>query len=130
MYPLKFNFCVNNYVKNYINLIVCRLFPAASDAGPKKGGRKSAAAARGKAVKKQVHPIQLDNNGRPIFPIVVGNLSVYSLGDVIIDRPGYHTEEMIFPVGFCSCRVYGSILDPEQQCVYTCKIIDGGLYPV
>ncbi|XP_065341193.1 transforming growth factor beta regulator 1 isoform X2 [Cloeon dipterum] len=103
--------------------------PAGSENVTKKGARKQTTA-RGKAVKKLVHPILLDATGRPIFPIVVGNLSVYSLGDVITDRSGYHTEEMIFPVGFCSCRVYGSIMNPEQQCVYTCKIIDGGPQPL
>ncbi|XP_059475083.1 transforming growth factor beta regulator 1 isoform X2 [Neocloeon triangulifer] len=103
--------------------------PVVPEVQAKKGGRKSATA-RGKVVKKLVHPIQLDGTGRPIFPIDVGNLSVYSLGDVITDRSGYHTEEMIFPVGFCSCRVYGSILNPEQQCIYTCKILDNGPYPI
>ena len=48
---------------------------------------------------------------------------------VVSDRPDYHSEDLIFPVGFCSTRVYGSLKDPEKKCVYTCKILDGGTAP-
>lgn len=48
---------------------------------------------------------------------------------VVSDRLDYHSEDLIFPVGFCSTRVYGSLKDPEKKCVYTCKILDGGTAP-
>jgi hypothetical protein len=48
---------------------------------------------------------------------------------VVSDRPDYHSEDLIFPVGYCSTRVYGSLKDPERKCVYTCKIVDGGTAP-
>lgn len=32
--------------------------------------------------KKIVHPIPLDITGRPVFPIVLGGLTVHSLGEV------------------------------------------------
>ncbi|XP_067009940.2 transforming growth factor beta regulator 1 isoform X2 [Anabrus simplex] len=79
--------------------------------------------------KKMVQPIPLDMTGRPVFPIVLGGPTVHSLGEVVSDRPDYHTEEFIFPVGFCSTRVYGSLRDPEKKCVYTCKVLDGGSSP-
>jgi hypothetical protein len=79
--------------------------------------------------KKIVQPIPLDITGRPVFPIVLGGLTVHSLGEVVSDRPDYHSEDLIFPVGFCSTRVYGSLKDPEKKCVYTCKILDGGTAP-
>lgn len=79
--------------------------------------------------KKIVHPIPLDITGRPVFPIVLGGLTVHSLGEVVSDRPDYHSEDLIFPVGYCSTRVYGSLKDPERKCVYTCKIVDGGTAP-
>ncbi|KAG8229500.1 hypothetical protein J437_LFUL004906, partial [Ladona fulva] len=80
-------------------------------------------------MKKIVQSIPLDITGRPVFPIVLGGLTVHSLGEVVSDRSGYHTEELIYPVGFCSTRVYGSLKDPERKCVYTCKILDGGSSP-
>lgn len=79
--------------------------------------------------KRLVQLIPLDPSGRPIFPICFGNLTVHSLGEVISDKPMYHTTDLIFPVGFVSTRVYGSLRDPSKKCMYTCKISDGGNVP-
>lgn len=81
--------------------------------------------------KKQIiQTISVDTMGRPIYPIHMGpNLSVYDLGTVVFDRPGYHTENWIYPVGYIATRIYGNIKEPEKKCVYTCKITDGGDYP-
>ncbi|XP_039284820.1 transforming growth factor beta regulator 1 [Nilaparvata lugens] len=78
--------------------------------------------------KKLVAPIPLDNCGRPIFPIHLGDLKVHSIGEVS-DRPEFHNEDYIFPIGYCSTRQYGSVNDPEKSCVYTCKVMDGGAQP-
>lgn len=78
--------------------------------------------------KKLVNSIPLDANGKPIFPIVLGDFTVHSLGEVC-DKIEYHTDELIYPVGYCSTRIYGSLKDPEKQCVYTCKVMDGGQAP-
>ncbi|XP_014204535.1 transforming growth factor beta regulator 1 [Copidosoma floridanum] len=82
-----------------------------------------------KISKKVVQLIPLDVNGRPIFPISLGDLTVYSLGDVVTDRIAYHTEDLIFPVGYCSTRVYASLKDVRMKSLYTCKILDGGMKP-
>nr|CAD7264101.1 unnamed protein product [Timema shepardi] len=95
--------------------------PVKSNSKPKKTSTPKA--------KKIVQPITLDMTGRPVFPIVLGGLTIHSLGEVVSDRPDYHSEELIFPVGFCSSRMYGSLKDPEKKCVYTCKILDGGYSP-
>lgn len=79
--------------------------------------------------KKYVHPIPLDSTGRPIFPIDLGRLTVHSLGEVVSDRPEFHSEESIFPVGFVSTRIYGSLKDPTIRCVYTNKISDDNGLP-
>lgn len=34
--------------------------------------------------RKLVRPIPLDSSGRPVFPIVLGGLTVYSLGEVSV----------------------------------------------
>lgn len=82
-----------------------------------------------KTTRKVVQLIPLDVHGRPIFPISLGDLTVYSLGDVVADRPAYHTEDYIFPVGYCSTRVYASLKDARMKSLYTCKILDGGMKP-
>uniref|UniRef100_A0A1B6CYL5 INO80 complex subunit E N-terminal domain-containing protein n=1 Tax=Clastoptera arizonana TaxID=38151 RepID=A0A1B6CYL5_9HEMI len=79
--------------------------------------------------KKLLHQIPLDSAGRPVFPISLGDFTVHSLGEIVSDRSDYYTDDLIFPVGYCSSRIYGSIKDPDKQCVYTCKVIDGGLSP-
>ncbi|XP_008424213.1 transforming growth factor beta regulator 1 isoform X1 [Poecilia reticulata] len=79
--------------------------------------------------RRLVQPIPLDSSGRPVFPIVLGGLTVYSLGEIITDRTLFYDECAIYPVGFCSTRVYASMKHPEQQCLYTCQIKDGGTGP-
>ncbi|XP_076702348.1 transforming growth factor beta regulator 1 isoform X5 [Callospermophilus lateralis] len=79
--------------------------------------------------RKLVQPIALDPSGRPVFPIGLGGLTVYSLGEIITDRPGFHDENTIYPVGYCSTRVYASMKCPDQKCLYTCQIKDGGVQP-
>ncbi|PWA20239.1 hypothetical protein CCH79_00003609 [Gambusia affinis] len=79
--------------------------------------------------RRLVQPIPLDSSGRPLFPIVLGGLTVYSLGEIITDRTLFYDECAIYPVGFCSTRVYASMKHPELQCLYTCQIKDGGTGP-
>ncbi|XP_048024650.1 transforming growth factor beta regulator 1 isoform X1 [Megalobrama amblycephala] len=80
-------------------------------------------------VRKLVQPISLDSSGRPLFPIVLGGLTVYSLGEIITDRALFHDDTAIYPVGFCSTRVFASMKNPDQKCLYTCQIKDGGQGP-
>lgn len=82
-----------------------------------------------KTARKVVQLIPLDVHGRPIFPIQLGDLTVYSLGEVVSDRIAYHTEDLIYPVGYCSTRVYASLRDARAKSLYTCKILDGGPKP-
>ncbi|XP_075462949.1 transforming growth factor beta regulator 1 isoform X2 [Ascaphus truei] len=79
--------------------------------------------------RKWVQPIPLDPSGRPVFPIILGGLTIYSLGEIISDRIGFHDKVTIYPVGFCSTRVYVSMRNPDQKCLYTCQIKDGGTGP-
>jgi len=44
----------------------------------------------------------------------------------IIPLPGYYTVDHIYPVGFCSTRLYLSISGTCQMCLYTCKVSDSG----
>lgn len=81
------------------------------------------------APRRWVQPILLDPCGRPVFPIVIDGLTVYSLGEIVSDRSGFHDRSAIYPVGFCSTRVYVSMRNPEQKCLYTCQIKDGWTRP-
>lgn len=74
--------------------------------------------------KKLVQPIPLDSTGRPVFPIELGSLTIHSLGEVLSERKEFHCEDAIYPVGYVSTRIYGSLKDPTTKCIYTCKISD------
>ncbi|XP_078055901.1 transforming growth factor beta regulator 1 isoform X2 [Mustelus asterias] len=97
------------------------------DDGLKKVSKKKRT--RDRSIRKLVQPIPLDSCGRPIFPIVLGGLTIYSLGEIIADRSGFCDETAIYPVGFCSTRVYASMKNPNHKCLYTCQIKDGGTGP-
>ncbi|XP_014661966.1 PREDICTED: transforming growth factor beta regulator 1-like isoform X2 [Priapulus caudatus] len=76
-----------------------------------------------------VQQIPLDDVGRPLFPIVVDGLTVHSLGEIVHDRQAFHTEQHIYPVGFCSSRTFDDVKNLGRKCLYTCKILDGGEVP-
>lgn len=80
--------------------------------------------------RKTLVPVPVDSSGLPVFPVNLGSLSVHSLGEIITDRLTFHDEDLIYPVGFCSTRVYGSLSDPTSPCIYTCMILDGGNAPM
>lgn len=49
---------------------------------------------------------------------------------IVYDRPGFHSVANIYPEGFCSTRVYVDVNNPDNRCLYTCKISDGGKGPI
>ncbi|KAI9336638.1 F/Y-rich N-terminus-domain-containing protein, partial [Zopfochytrium polystomum] len=67
--------------------------------------------------------------GRPQLPIVVGVITILELGTIVWDRPAYHSERYIYPVGFKSSRQYLSIVDPNATVTYTCTIVEAGDAP-
>lgn len=57
--------------------------------------------------RKVVQPIPLDSSGRPVFPIVLGGLTVYSLGEVSVALPpslsGSVGGESVFDLNCLNC---------------------------
>lgn len=90
---------------------------------PKKGSKSQ-------PTKKVIPPLQLDSLGRPVFPLNIGDLTIHSIGEIVVDRPGFHSMSNIYPEGFCSTRVYIDVHNADNRCLYTCKISDGGKGPV
>ncbi|XP_026671913.1 transforming growth factor beta regulator 1 isoform X2 [Ceratina calcarata] len=121
---------LNNINPGSFNAECCTPKKAAKKRGSTDGSETKAKAKRyNKTARKVVQLIPLDVHGRPIFPISLGDLTVYSLGEVVSDRIAYHTEDLIYPVGYCSTRVYASLRDVRTKSLYTCKILDGGPKP-
>ncbi|KAG2374521.1 hypothetical protein C9374_010805 [Naegleria lovaniensis] len=79
---------------------------------------------------KRVVEVQRDRYGNIVFPIPLGALTVLALGKVVYDRPTFHTDKYIWPVGYKSTRYYTSVKDTNKRCLYTCEIKDGGEAPI
>ncbi|KAG0334206.1 hypothetical protein BG000_008519 [Podila horticola] len=78
---------------------------------------------------RKVIALERDENGQVKFPVTIGIIKVISLGRVIHDREAFHNERYIWPVGYKMSRSYNSMVDPTQQTVYTCSVIDDGDAP-
>ena len=52
------------------------------------------------------------------------------LGVIEYNRPLYHTEKNLFPIGFKSLREHNSQIRLGERTLYTCEILDGGSKPL
>lgn len=91
----------------------------------KSSGNTSAPAIKRKKIH---HQIKLDGVGQPVFPIELGTFTVHSLGE-ISGTAGFNTSDIIFPIGYCSTRIYASIRNPKQECLYICLIKEANGLP-
>ncbi|CAJ0882111.1 3456_t:CDS:2 [Entrophospora sp. SA101] len=66
----------------------------------------------------KVQYVEKDGEGNYKLPVQVGILTVLDLGHVVYDREAFHND-----------RSYNSMIDPNNQTMYTCKIEDGGSGP-
>lgn len=69
--------------------------------------------------RKLVQPIALDSSGRPVFPIVLGGLTVYSLGEVCVSTHTYashllfiNTVQLIL---HCSPHLHNHSVESTEQ---------------
>lgn len=56
-------------------------------------------------------------------------MSVLNLGVVEWERPGYHSEKNIFPIGYKVIRKGPSMVIAGKTDEYICEILDGGFKP-
>ncbi|KDQ62782.1 hypothetical protein JAAARDRAFT_54664 [Jaapia argillacea MUCL 33604] len=72
-----------------------------------------------------IPPVPRDRKGKPLLPLNVGIMTIINLGEICL-REHFHTERYIFPVGYEVARRYASTVDPNNDVVYNCTILDGG----
>lgn len=71
--------------------------------------------------------IERNADGTPVMPLMLTSTAwIISLGHIVTDRTGFHTDRYIYPAGFKSTRLYASTLDPTHRVRYNCEIIDNG----
>ncbi|GAB0496128.1 hypothetical protein MMPV_007438 [Pyropia vietnamensis] len=73
-----------------------------------------------------VHRVLRNHDGTPKMPLQLGVLTIESLGVIEYQRPGFHTERTLYPIGYRSLRNYLSLAHPDQQCNYVCEVVDVG----
>lgn len=54
----------------------------------------------------------------------IDNLVIQSLGEIQPHKLSFHTDQWIFPIGFTTIRIYGSMSNPTVKSVYTCRIAE------
>lgn len=79
-------------------------------------------------VRKVLH-VDRDEHGNVKLPVTIGILTILDIGHVVWDREAFHNERYIWPVGYRASRSYNSMIDPHQQTIYTCSIVDDGDAP-
>ncbi|KAG0049691.1 hypothetical protein BGZ83_005495 [Gryganskiella cystojenkinii] len=78
---------------------------------------------------RKVQTLEKDENGNIKLPVTIGIITIMSIGHVVYDREAFHNERYIWPVGYKMSRSYNSMIDPNNQTVYTCSVIDDGDAP-
>lgn len=104
----------------------------ANDSGvPTQSTRKpyKKRAKKQQATSQPTETISLDSNDGYAYPIDLGALKVLNIGQIIYDRPNYHSENWIYPSGFVSTRNYAHIKEKDEKSVYTCRITENGDFP-
>jgi len=74
------------------------------------------------------YQISRERSGTVKLPLVLGELTIESLGTVVAKHP-YVTEKHLYPIGFVSARFFSSMINPERRVKYTSQIVDGGDKP-
>ncbi|KAI8096605.1 F/Y rich C-terminus-domain-containing protein [Halteromyces radiatus] len=87
--------------------------------------RKSRSVIKRRRTMVTLEDIPRDVNGKPILPVTLGPLKLISLGKIIHDKPAYHCARHIYPLGYTVERIYMSMVDPDRQSTYTCKVEEG-----
>jgi F/Y-rich N-terminus len=75
--------------------------------------------------------VNRDEYGKIQYPIIINSsLQILNLGEIIHEKPSFHSEKNLFPVGFKSIREHSSMFKLGERTQYTCEILDGGNKPL
>ncbi|KAI9302412.1 F/Y-rich N-terminus-domain-containing protein, partial [Cunninghamella echinulata] len=75
------------------------------------------------------YEVDKDQHGKYILPVEIDSWTVVDLGTVVYDRPAYHNQRYVYPVGYTVRKWYRSMVDAKSDTQYTCRILDNGREP-
>ena len=68
---------------------------------------------------RKIQEVAVHEDGTPVLPAQFGMITLHSLGEIVWNRSGFHTERHIFPVGFTTSRyVLFCSIYPVMLCSY------------
>ncbi|KAI8618141.1 F/Y-rich N-terminus-domain-containing protein [Chytriomyces sp. MP71] len=105
---------------------------AEKDKSSKRGTATSGDRKRKPVISKtiRIQPYPTDPaTGGPILPLTAGAITVLALGEIVHDRPAFHSERYIYPLGYKAVKVYHSMVDATRTVNYSCEVMDGGEGP-
>ncbi|RCI01246.1 hypothetical protein CU098_001536, partial [Rhizopus stolonifer] len=108
------------------NTTAMSLPPTIHEPAPAPAPHKRSRSAKITVKTRRVQPIEREADGRPKLPQQIGVLTVHNLGTIVTDRPNFHNERYIFPVGYTVSRTYPSMVDPNSNTIITSTIVDDG----
>ncbi|OHT08611.1 hypothetical protein TRFO_22797 [Tritrichomonas foetus] len=61
------------------------------------------------------------------YPIqITATTELWSVGEVVYDRPGFHNQRYVYPAGYKASRFYTSANHPNTKVKWFCEILDTG----
>lgn len=76
--------------------------------------------------KEEAHELAADLLAETHLPITVKGIKILSLGKIDYERPKYHNEKYLWPIGYKSIKTFTSYINPNVRIQYVCEILDGG----
>ncbi|ORY96323.1 F/Y-rich N-terminus-domain-containing protein [Syncephalastrum racemosum] len=83
-----------------------------------------------RATRRNPKEVPRDADGKVLLPFEFSSMKLISLGEVEYERPAYHNDRYVWPIGFTIERTYFSMLNPDSYTTYTCRVEDGGQSPL
>ncbi|KAK9763278.1 hypothetical protein K7432_010189 [Basidiobolus ranarum] len=97
---------------------------SASTTSPAESTPKKRRQKRVEMKARRVQDLPRNADGHYTLPVQVGVLTVIDLGTIECERSTFHNERYIWPVGYTVQRSYASMIDPDSQTTYVCRISD------
>ncbi|KAK3268698.1 hypothetical protein CYMTET_22812 [Cymbomonas tetramitiformis] len=74
--------------------------------------------------------LERGEDGRVGLPLKVAGVTLEAFGTIDPWRHAYHGPAYLFPIGYRTTRMFARMDKPDEKCLYTQEIIDGGDQPM
>lgn len=76
---------------------------------------------------KRLKALQCQDTANVTFPLMITQSSfVETIGEIVYDREGFHSERYIYPAGYKSKKLFASAKNPNDKAYWISEIVDNG----